>query len=59
MRELAELVCDMAGHRPQYKFLEDKPAGVAYRVGDPTAFHRYYKPEISLEQGVARALDRG
>ncbi len=34
----------------------DKPAGVAYRVGDPTRFHQYYKPVVSLPEGVARCL---
>lgn len=37
-------------------YLEDKPTGVFYRVGDPTRFHQYYTPKVSLEEGVRRAL---
>jgi len=36
--------------------MADRPAGVAYRVGDPTRFHQYYKPTVTLAEGVARAL---
>lgn len=58
MRELAELACDRVGHRPVFLLLTDKPAGVAYRVGDPARFHQYYKPAVTLAEGVARALGR-
>lgn len=34
----------------------DMPQGVAYRVGDPDRMTGYYIPQVSLEQGVARAL---
>jgi nucleoside-diphosphate-sugar epimerase len=38
-------------------YLEDKPTGVMYRVGDPTKMLRYYyTPQISLEEGIHRAL---
>lgn len=56
MAELAHLACDQADHRPKFQYLADKPAGVAYRVGDPERFHQYYKPQVSLAEGVARAL---
>jgi nucleoside-diphosphate-sugar epimerase len=56
MRDLAELACKEAGHSPTFEFLADKPAGVAYRVGDPGRFHRYYMPKISLGEGIDRAL---
>jgi hypothetical protein len=36
--------------------LTDKPAGVAYRVGDPTMMSDYYTPKITLEEGVERAI---
>lgn len=56
MRELAELACETVGHRPRFEFLADRPAGVAYRVGDPERFHRYCTPQVTLADGVARAL---
>lgn len=56
MRELAELACKTVGYQPRFEFLADRPAGVAYRVGDPERFHRYYTPQVTLTDGVARAL---
>lgn len=56
MAELAHIACDQVGHKPTFQYLADKPAGVAYRVGDPTRFHQYYKPAVDLPEGVARAL---
>lgn len=56
MAELAGLFCDEAGYSPEFELRGDKPAGVAYRVGDPALFHQIYKPVVSLEEGVARAL---
>lgn len=56
MAELARLACDQVGYRPTFQYLADKPAGVAYRVGDPWRMEQYYKPQITLPDGVARAL---
>jgi nucleoside-diphosphate-sugar epimerase len=56
MRELAELACAVAGHAPRFEFLADKPAGVAYRVGDPARFRQHCKPTVTLAEGVERAL---
>ena len=56
MAELAAMACETVGYRPRFEFLTDKPAGVAYRVGDPARFHQYYKPTVTLAEGVARAL---
>lgn len=41
---------------PAIGVLVDKPAGVAYRVGDPERMLSFYTPKVSLEQGVRRAL---
>lgn len=59
MLELAALACQQVGYTPAFRPLADKPAGVAYRVGDPTRFHKYYGPEVTLAEGVARALVAG
>jgi len=56
MVEVAQIACEQVGYQPEFEFRLDKPAGVAYRVGDPARFHQYYKPQVSLAEGVARAL---
>lgn len=58
MAELAHIACDMVGYKPRFEYLADRPAGVAYRVGDPARFHQFYKPQILLAEGVARTLGR-
>ncbi len=54
------------GHRSRYhqqlnpvQYLEDKPTGVFYRVGDPTRMNEYYTATISIEEGVRMALGTG
>lgn len=39
-------------------YLEDKPTGVFYRVGDPSRMNEHYTAKISIEEGVRRALQR-
>ncbi|PZG53136.1 hypothetical protein C1I98_06150 [Spongiactinospora gelatinilytica] len=56
MRELAAMVCAEAGYRPRVELREDAPAGVAYRVGDPARMFGIYRPAVSIEDGVRRAL---
>ncbi len=56
--ELAKIALDTLGvdKYPKFNILSDKPAGVAYRVGNPTMMSDYYTPKISLEEGVHRAV---
>ena len=56
MAELAAMFCAEAGYDPRFEFLPDRPAGVAYRVGDPPLLHEVYVPRVSLAEGVKRAL---
>ena len=56
MLELAGMACAEVGYEPEFEFLTDKPGGVAYRVGDPKRFLKFYDPQVSLAEGVARAL---
>lgn len=56
MRKLAGMFAECAGYSPQFRPLPDKPAGVAHRVADVTRLSEFYKPAVSLEDGVARAL---
>jgi nucleoside-diphosphate-sugar epimerase len=56
MAELVELFCKQAGYTPDIELRADKPAGVSYRVGDPTRMHEIYTARVSIEEGVDRAL---
>jgi nucleoside-diphosphate-sugar epimerase len=56
MRELADLVCREAGYTPEFELKRDAPAGVAYRIGDPTRLHEIHEPRVTLPDGVRRAL---
>lgn len=54
--DLASLMARASGYSPTYKPLPDKPAGVAYRVGDPARMLRFYEPKVLLADGILRAL---
>jgi nucleoside-diphosphate-sugar epimerase len=56
-RELAKLVCKLQGYSPEYNFIETAPVGVTYRVSDPRKMLSFYKPKISLTQGIVKALE--
>lgn len=56
MNEVIEMMMDISGHHAPIKHLLDKPVGVRYRVGDPTRMLSFYKPKITLEEGIERAL---
>ena len=56
MIELAEQVCRQAGYRPTFAVRPTAPAGVQYRVCDPTRMARTYTPRVTLDEGVWRAL---
>jgi nucleoside-diphosphate-sugar epimerase len=59
MTTLALMACAEVGYRPRFEFLTDRHPGVAHRVGDPTLLHQFYVPQVSLEQGVKRAIAEG
>lgn len=56
MAELAAMFAAEAGYSPRFDYLNDRPAGVAYRVGDPTLLNEVYTPQVTLAEGVKRAL---
>jgi nucleoside-diphosphate-sugar epimerase len=56
-RDLAKLVCKLQGYSPEYNFIETAPVGVTYRVSDPRKMLSFYKPKISLTQGIVKALE--
>jgi nucleoside-diphosphate-sugar epimerase len=56
MYDLADMIRKEAGYMPIILHDPDRPRGVAYRVGDPDRFFEIYRPRVSLEEGVARAV---
>lgn len=54
--DLASMMARAVGYSPTFKPLPDKPAGVAYRVGDPARMLQHYEPKVSLADGILRAL---
>lgn len=56
MVDLATMLCREAGYEPWFSTDPGAPAGVAYRVGDPSRLHDIYRPRVTLEEGVARAF---
>lgn len=54
--ELASLVTAAAGYAPELKHLATAPQGVHHRVCDPSRMLDYYQPQVSLEEGIQRAL---
>ena len=54
---LARMVTEAVGYQPTIECLVDRPVGVRVRVGDPTRMRRYHQPAVTLEQGIARALE--
>lgn len=54
--DLAAMITKSYGYQPQIVPLPDKPAGVNYRVGDPTFMQSLYTPRVSLEDGIEKAL---
>jgi nucleoside-diphosphate-sugar epimerase len=54
--ELATLVTAHAGYQPELKHLKTAPQGVHHRVCDPTRMLDFYVPQVTLEEGIRRAL---
>jgi nucleoside-diphosphate-sugar epimerase len=54
--ELAGLVTEAAGYRPELKHLATAPQGVHHRVCDPKRLFDVYQPRVELEEGIRRAL---
>lgn len=58
MRDLASRCMLAAGNPMEIVVDETKPMGVMHRVGDPTLFFEMYKPEVSIQRGIERAIER-
>jgi nucleoside-diphosphate-sugar epimerase len=56
MTDLAHMICREVGYEPDFEYRLDRPGGSAYRVGSPFELLRYYQPQVSLDEGIKRAL---
>lgn len=54
--ELAELVTSTVGYSPEIKHCFDRPVGPAWRVADTINQFELFKPRVTLEEGITRAL---
>lgn len=55
-KQLASLAARLAGYATNVECDKTKPEGVFARVADPYKLNQWFKPKISLEQGIKRAL---
>lgn len=55
--ELAGYVTQAAGYSPRIKHLPTAPQGVHHRVCDPSRMLAFYSPQVTLEEGIRRALN--
>ena len=52
--DLVFLACKESGFRPDIEFDTTRPEGVFYRVADTYKLDQFYKPKVSLEEGIRR-----
>lgn len=57
MIDLARMIVNMSGYSPDFVMRGDMPSGESFRVGNPSQFNRFYKAQVSLEEGIIRALN--
>jgi nucleoside-diphosphate-sugar epimerase len=53
-RRLAEITCEVLGHKAPVVNDSTKPEGVFARVGDCQRMLSYYKPKVTLKEGIER-----
>jgi nucleoside-diphosphate-sugar epimerase len=56
--ELCDMVCKQQNYAPKIQHIPTAPTGVMYRVCDPSSMLSFYRPKISLEEGISRALQK-
>lgn len=57
MLDLASEICRIEGYSPSFSLLLDKPDGAPALYADVTRMLEYHTPQVSLEQGIRRALE--
>jgi nucleoside-diphosphate-sugar epimerase len=55
--ELAQMSMDAVGYQQKIVTRPDKPVGCMHRVSDNTKLLSFYTPKITLEQGIAEAVN--
>jgi nucleoside-diphosphate-sugar epimerase len=55
--ELAKMCMKEVGYKGEIVTRPDKPVGCMHRVSDNTKLLSFYTPKITLEQGIAEAVD--
>ena len=58
--DLAKIAFDVSGHIPArgIKHLIDKPVGVMFRCSNSDLLHSFYKPKISIQEGIEIAIKK-
>ena len=54
--ELQQIVCKQAGYEPKVNHILTNPVGVMFRCSDNSKMLSFYRPKITLEEGIAMAL---
>lgn len=54
---LARMMARAAGYDPQVVPVPGSPQGVAYRCADTTLMRTFFDPKVTVEDGIARALE--
>lgn len=54
--EVASLMADIVGYKPEIKNLSDRPEGVFDRFCDPSRMLQYYQPQVPLSVGLEHVL---
>lgn len=55
--ELADMVCKQANYKPNINHIKTAPVGVMFRCSNNEKMLSFYKPKISLEEGISMALN--
>jgi nucleoside-diphosphate-sugar epimerase len=54
--DIAKMAAEIVGYRPKIVTDANKPEGVQSRYADPSQMLRYYRPTISLYEGLQRTM---
>jgi nucleoside-diphosphate-sugar epimerase len=57
MKDLILMMCAEVGYTPALACQLDQSTGPSVRLGDPFMMNKFYKPIVTLEDGVRRALE--
>jgi nucleoside-diphosphate-sugar epimerase len=55
--DLAKMITELSGYSPEFKHIPSAPIGVTNRVSNSQKMLSFYKPLITLEEGIKKALN--